>query len=165
MERCWSVWLMPDNEGRDKYRNLIRFFSSKYNSPIFQPHVTLYGGLDIDPQSTFSFFKKLILRQNYFTLVPIKIESKDPPWKTLIISLKEEKALSILQNKIHDKFKIYKDYNFDPHLSLAYGDISIKESERDSISLDESIRFSDVSLVMTSGNINNWNVIKTFQLK
>jgi hypothetical protein len=73
-------------------------------------------------------------------------------------------ALLNLQAKINDLFKSFRRYTFDPHLSLAYGDLTINQNEMDAIPLPESIRFSAVAFVMTPDTIENWKNIKKYSL-
>ena len=59
MEHCWSVWLLPETKDMETCRAYIEIYSKLYTSNLFDPHVTLFGRLDIDPESTFSFFNEL----------------------------------------------------------------------------------------------------------
>tara|TARA_B100000287_G_scaffold240343_1_gene225942 strand:- start:162 stop:668 length:507 start_codon:yes stop_codon:yes gene_type:complete len=165
MNFFWSVWLVPHSNIIGRYTDLVGHFSKKYDSPIFQPHITLFGGVNINPDKTFSFFNSISQDYGYFHLTPTKIVADVPPWKSLVISFNPDKSLQKMQKKIQNKLQGIKKYIFDPHLSLVYGNIKIKKSDYKCISLDESICFSDVSLVVTSDNIDRWKVIRTFNLK
>ena len=165
MNFCWSVWLIPHNNIINFYSNLINHFSKQYDSPIFQPHVTLLGRVNKNPEKTFSFFDNMTENYGYSHLTPMKIVEAEQPWKSLVITLKMDESLKKLQNEVQNRFKELKKYIFNPHLSLAYGDIKIKKKDYNFISLDESICFSSVALVETSDDIDKWRVIKSFNLK
>ena len=75
-----------------------------------------------------------------------------------------EPSLQKFQKMINHEFQAYKKYIFDPHLSLAYGDIKINENDLNSFSLDETICFSSVALVSTPNQIDDWRIIKKFKL-
>ena len=50
-------------------------------------------------------------------------------------------------------------------MSLAYGNLGLKDPEIDEISLDESIRFSSVALVHNSNDIDDWKVLKEYKFR
>ena len=44
-EQTYSLWLRPFGDIAHSLRERIKKLSEKYNTPIFEPHVTLLGGL------------------------------------------------------------------------------------------------------------------------
>ena len=164
MDRRWSVWLMPSRQEIIKYKRLIALNSKKYGFPIFDPHVTLFGRLDIDPETTFSFFEQTIKAQGQIRLDILNVANGDSPWKSLYIQFKPNPSIIALQSKINDQLGRSRDYRFDPHMSLAYGNVYEKRSDQDNITLDESICFSSVALVHTSDKIEDWNLIRKYKL-
>ena len=161
MDIRWSVWLEPCSADTVRYRKLISKCCEKFSSPVFDPHVTLFGRVGIEPESTFSFFDDLISNHTSFSVKTYRVTTGEPPWKSLYIQLEACEALLKLQEKINDLLKTLRHYTFDPHLSLAYGDLIINQNEMDAIPLPESIRFSAVALVMTPDTIEIWkNIIK-----
>ena len=164
MDHRWSVWLMPSKENRPKYVQIINVYSRTYSFPKFSPHITLFGRIDIDPRSTYQFFEKISTHDPIY-LHTLGVSIGDTPWKSLYIQFKPNIFLNSLQSRINDKLKAYRNYNFDPHMSLAYGNLGQKNPEIDEISLDESIRFSSVALVYTSNDIDDWKVIKEYKFR
>ena len=88
-----------------------------------------------------------------------------PPWMSFYIALEKNSVLKRFQNKIDSFFAIHRGYEFTPHLSLAYGYLDINNKIAKKISLYEKIGFSSVALVYTSDNIDQWKLIKKFNLK
>ena len=164
-ERRWSTWLIPDHRYRSQYKSIISEYSKKYSTKAFDPHVTLFGRLSIDPKSTFNFFQELVSDQKSFELGIVGLATGKPPWMSFYIALEKNSVIKRFQNKIDRFFAIYRDYEFTPHLSLAYGSIDIDSNNLEKISLDEKIGFSSVALVYTSDNIDEWKLIKKFNLK
>lgn len=164
MDIRWSVWLEPCSADTVRYRKLISKCCEKFSSPVFDPHVTLFGRVGIEPESTFSFFDDLISNHRSFSLKTIGVTTGEPPWKSLFIQLETCEALLNLQSNINNLFKSFRHYTFDPHISLAYGDLTINQNEMDVIALPESIRFSAVALVMTPDTIESWKYIKKYSL-
>ena len=164
MDHRWSVWLMPSKENKPKYEQIINVYSRIYSFPKFSPHITLFGRIDIDPRSTFQFFEKISTHDPIY-LHTLGLSIGDTPWKSLYIQFKPNILLNSLQSRINDKLKAYRKYNFDPHMSLAYGNLGQKNPKIDEISLDESIGFSSVALVYTSDCIDDWKVLKEYKFK
>ena len=164
MDIRWSVWLEPCSADTVRYRKLISECCEKFSSPVFEPHITLFGRVGIEPESTFSFFEDLISNHTSFSLKTLGVTTGEPPWKSLFIQLGECEALLNLQSNINNLFKSFRHYTFDPHISLAYGDLTINQNEMDVIALPESIRFSAVALVMTPDTIESWKYIKKYSL-
>ena len=163
MDSRWSVWLIPSIQEIKKYKQLIKLYSEKYSFSLFDPHVTLFGRIDIEPGSTFSFFEECVKGQDQIRLDTLDVMSGDPPWKSLYIQFKLNSTIIDLQSKINNKLGVFRDYVFDPHMSLAYGNIHEKRSELEDITLDESIGFSSVALVYTSDKIEDWKIIKKYK--
>ena len=164
-ERRWSTWLIPDHRYRHQYKSIISEYSKKYLTKRFDPHVTLFGRLSIDPKSTFNFFHKLVSGQDHIELGIMGVARGKPPWMSFYIELEKNSVLKRFQNKIDRFFAIHRGYEFTPHLSLAYGYLDINNKIAKKISLDEKIGFSSVALVYTSDNIDEWKLIKKFNLK
>ena len=165
MDRRWSVWLIPSRKDRSKYEQIIGLYSKKYLFPKFRSHLTLFGRVDIEPELTFPFFDILLKDQNDIRLETLNVSTGDQPWKSLYIQFKPNILLKALQSKINDKLKIHRDYNFEPHMSLAYGSLDEEELEIDELSLDETIGFSSVALIHTSDDIEDWKLIKKYKLR
>ena len=41
--RTYSIWLMPHGKCANSVSKIINNIGKKYNTPIFEPHVTLIG--------------------------------------------------------------------------------------------------------------------------
>ena len=78
------------------------------------------------------------------------------------IQLSLHKNLIELQKKIYKKFKRYRNYEFDPHVSLAYGNFTPDKKDISLISHQEMISFSSIAIVNTPNKIKNWDIIQKF---
>ncbi len=43
-----SVWLIPDEKDQSHLRDIINRLASKYGTDPFIPHITIYGGIEIE---------------------------------------------------------------------------------------------------------------------
>ena len=87
------------------------------------------------------------------------VKTGPPPWKTLYLQVDKTEPLVRLQKEIDQHLNVYRHYEFDPHLSLAYGNLEIDESKLENISFPETITFSSVVLMETPDDINEWKLI------
>ena len=162
MDHCWSVWLLPETKDMETFRAYIETYSRLYATNLFDPHVTLFGRLDIDPESTFSFFNALSSEPGIEKIKNLYIQSGEQPWKTVHIKLDRDTRLLTLQKKIHKQFARFRNYRFDPHLSLAYGNFIPDKRDIDLISIKKSISFSSLAIMHTPDQIEDWRLIKKF---
>jgi myosin heavy subunit len=42
----YSIWLMPSDRELMRYQNIISEFSEHFNTPVFEPHITLFSGIE-----------------------------------------------------------------------------------------------------------------------
>ena len=158
----WSVWLLPQAKDNKIFTEYIRFYSKLYATDRFLPHVTLFGRMNLNPELFYSFFNKIKSDSEIDYVQTLKIKIGDPPWKRMYIQLSLHKNLIELQKKIYKKFKRYRKYEFDPHVSLAYGDFIPDKKDISLISHQEMISFSSIAIVNTPNEIKNWNIIQKF---
>ena len=158
----WSTWLMPCKTDVRKYKTLISDYSDRYSAEKFEPHVTLFGRLSIDPLSTFSFFKNLAASSEPFDCNLTGTAKGKPPWMLYYIMVEKNEIISALQNKIDILLSGYCPYKFSPHVSLVYGNAQIEDRDRNSFSAGDKIRFSSIALVSTPDEVAEWKIIKTF---
>tara|TARA_B100000579_G_C22779306_1_gene828393 strand:- start:282 stop:791 length:510 start_codon:yes stop_codon:yes gene_type:complete len=165
MSFLWSVWLLPDEKGKIEYKRSIDLYASLYNTYSFDPHITLFGRLIIDPNLFFSFFDQLTSSYNRQKVETRTIEAGARPWKTIYIDLVCNKSLLEMQKNIDEKFNVYREYKFNPHISLAYGNFIPKGNDLGLISITKTINFSLLALACTPDSVSKWRIIKKYQLK
>ncbi|MBI86966.1 MAG: hypothetical protein CMG63_02675 [Candidatus Marinimicrobia bacterium] len=158
----WSVWLLPKTEDKRTFAEYVTFYSKLYGSDSFSPHVTLFGRINANPKLFYSFFNKIKSESKIENVRTLNIKIGNPPWKRMYIQLLLNKNLLELQNKIDKKLRKYRDYQFDPHLSLAYGNFIPNKKDIRLISFEEMISFSSLAIVDTPNDIKDWSVIQKF---
>lgn len=168
MKNEYSILLIPKGKVHAQLSNLIDKLSDKYNTPRFEPHITLIGKINKSKKQIIS--ETLELSKN---LSPLKIKINNPAhfheyYKSLF--LKAEKTKELLQaHEISRKiFKDNREYEYFPHLSLMYGNSSpkIKKQIISKIKdLNLEFKVDKVHLFSTANGPKNWYKIKEFDLK
>ena len=159
MDNRWSIWLCPDPSEESSIQSVVDECCSRFNSPSFSSHITLFGRVDANPETTFSFLSDYVRGIGSIFLNMLSVKTGYPPWKTLYLQVEKTEPLVSLQKGIDQYLNVYRHYEFDPHLSLAYGNLEIDESKLENISFPETIAFSSVVLMETPDDINEWKLI------
>ena len=162
MTNDWSVWLLPKAQDKKIFEEYITFYSDLYGSDTFAPHVTLFGRLNVNPKLFYSFFNNIKLESKIENVYILNTKIGEPPWKRMYIQLSLNRSLAELQNKIHKKLIKYRNYEFDPHVSLSYGNFTPDKKDMSLISFEETISFSSLAIVDTPSEIKKWSIIQQF---
>ena len=159
MDNQWSIWLCPDPSEQSSIQQLVNECCYRFKSSPFASHITLFGRVNADPETTFSFLSDCVSGLGLISLNMLGVKTGPQPWKTLYLQVDKTEPLVRLQKEIDQYLNVYRHYEFDPHLSLAYGNLEIDESKLENISFPESITFSSVALMETPDDINEWKSI------
>ena len=140
---------------------------SKLKSPCFDIHITLagpYSNIDKTFISKLKCFAKInssiILYANGYCF-------KQEMFKSFYISIKNSLPLKELRKNIAKLKKFDLDTNYSPHISLCYGHHPIREKKELILKLpklNKLIRISKIALVEINKDINQWNILKYFDL-
>ena len=159
MGNQWSIWLCPDPSDQSSIQQLVDECCYRFKSPSFASHITLFGKVDVDPETIFSFLADCVFGLDSISLNMLGVKTGTPPWKALYLQVDKTEPLARLQKEIDQYLNVYRHYEFNPHLSLAYGNLEINESKLENISFPETITFSSVVLMETPDDINEWKLI------
>jgi len=159
MGNQWSIWLCPDPSDQSSIQQLVNECCYRFKSFPFASHITLFGRVNADPETTFSYLSDCVCELNSISLNMLGVKRGVLPWKALYLQVDKTVPLVKLQKEIDQYLNVYRQYEFDPHLSLAYGNLEIDESKLENISFPETITFSSVVLMETPDDINEWKLI------
>lgn len=128
MKSRFSIWLPVGQQIKSKLELVIKDLSKLYGGPIFEPHLTLLGDIPNDKEEMLRSSKKLSAK-----LKPFKIELGEVSFSTTYFQSVFVRAVAkapLLKANLLAK-KIFKAENnvFMPHISLLYGNHSMKTRE------------------------------------
>ena len=165
--KTYYLWgLFPPKE--TEYLNFIKDkVQSKLISPYFDLHITLLGPyLNIDK----TFIYKLRSFGENNSSIMLHVDGycfKQEMFKSFYLSIKNSLPLKKLRQNIYRLSRFDLDNNYSPHISLCYGNHQIQE-KRELISklpkFNKLIRISKIALVEISKDINQWNILASFDL-
>ena len=163
MTQPWSLWLLPDNRENGKYERIIKKLSHRTGLPSFEPHLTLFGRINANPEPFFEFFRNMANKQKMISTKIKKIKFGTSHWKSFYIDIEKNASLEALQKQMIAPISHFRDYLFDPHLSLAYGDADEMRYLTKEIHLERFIIFNSVAIVFVPDNIDEWKIINKFE--
>ena len=156
-----AIWLIPSEEDRDFYQEIINELSKEHNTPAFSPHITLAAVQTATPSQLSK------LKSYYNISLPIKVKMKNlgslgKYYQQVFISGNGGQRLLNFWQKSLEVLEM-PAYQFMPHLSLLYGDMNkekvqaILEKYKDE--LDRTIVIDSVQIMDTGGEVVDWKVV------
>ena len=149
-------------------QEIITNLSAKYDSPDFEPHITLLGGISSDLESLKQKTELLISKLKPFPVLFSEVSFSTTYFQSVLVRVK---ATAALMNANMLAKAIYKVDNnvFMPHLSLIYGDHDMKTREKivSEVVLPKNISFkvSKLAIIPSTQNPNDWTYIAEFEIK
>ncbi|CAM9622311.1 unnamed protein product [Choristocarpus tenellus] len=170
----YSLWLVGGEPARSKFQTIISDLSIKYNTPHFEPHVTLLagvgeeGGEDEIVEKTRGLASKL-------EPVLSRVEccsSKDLFFQSVFAVLKKEDALMSAHTAARVAFGQDPEgvLTYMPHLSLIYGDLAPSVREDIIQTVEENVKGTELCLKFievwcTKGHVSEWYKAATIPLQ
>ena len=163
-----SYWLIPSQEDRAFFQDIIDSLAQEYDAPSFTPHVTIYSGNSTPDESPAELIEKAIQGVQSFNLRVDQLLYSEEYTKSLFVQFHPSSILSRISQSLRSSSKNPSDYALNPHLSLIYKQMSevTKKNLIASLSLPKSeVVFDEVSAISsperTQGreDVESWKVI------
>ncbi len=157
----YSLWIIPDSKTKESIRKIINKLSKKYNSIIFEPHMTLIGVINCNEKTIIKGVKKLVKTINPFTLTLGDVSFSTTYFQSVFVLVKS--TAKLMEVNLSAK-KIFKKDNdmFIPHISLLYGNYEMKVREQiaEQIKLPKlSFRAKEIAIVPITQNPSKWKAL------
>jgi|ERR1035437_1491386 2'-5' RNA ligase len=164
----YALWLMPTGHVYDQLADLIRQLSAENVTPAFEPHVTLLspiiGGHDEVLQKT----ALLCTQINALEICLLDCGYSNEYFKCLFVNANRSDQLLSSHTAALNVFGIRQATAFDPHLSIAYGDIPVAQKAIIAVSITDKVRVAfevaHVDLYSITGNPDQWYRIERYPL-
>ena len=168
-----SYWLMPSAKDRDYLKAIIMQLARDYDTPVFEPHMTLFSTEEKNLDKPKEIINNLSNSFSYCSLRTEKLDYSDSYTKTLYLNLEKTNELDLLFKRIKKLSKPKQDYNLSPHISLLY--LNTKLSKKKSIASKlkietELVQFSEIAAVLmdqkneVKDDILKWQIIDRKEL-
>lgn len=163
-----SFWLVPAEEDRAFFQEIIDTLSQEYDAPTFTSHVTIYSGEYAPDESPTELIENATQGVQNFSLRVDKLLYTDEFTKSLFVQFHPNFILSQISETLRSRSKKPSDFALNPHLSLIYQDLSevIKKKLITKLSLPKSeVLFNEVRAISTPNkvkgreDVESWEVI------
>lgn len=156
---------MPSGELFDSMQSLLKKIAQTYNTPVFEPHVIFLGSISDAMISNAGNLESLAEQLSPLT-IHLKGCCMGDSYYTSVYSPAEKTPELIKANVLgQEVFGVSAD--FDPHLSLAYGDLQYIHKRRIMRSLsgiDVSFTAETLFLYRTDGPVGKWKRMQEIPL-
>src|SRR3954464_3789472 len=110
-----TFWLIPAEPARSYFQDLIHDFATRFDAPIFEPHVTLYV-TDSDGEDAVGLLKRVVAGAKRCRLAIAGVGHSQKFTKTLFVQFGTDKGIADLSAKFCAASKSQMDYEINPHL-------------------------------------------------
>jgi 2'-5' RNA ligase len=170
MSDSYSIWLQPDPDSSEyhRLRELIGDYSQRYDdAPVFEPHITVVGGLSDDQDAVTETTRTLVQEQESFEVSLPRVHCSTTRFQCVFLLVEPILELLSLHENTVEAFETSGGM-YVPHLSLLYSDMSLEERLKlvesiDSESLPEVVFLDSVAVVETTGDTREWETIAEYR--
>jgi len=167
-DTVYSIWLTTENGAQNRFADVIRKLSQTYHSKLFDPHITLTGGITGSEAELITKTEKLSRQLTRMTVKPQEINYLNEFHRSLFILVMPDEALINANKLAKQLFGLPLNEEFTPHLSLFYGKLPVKEKEKIKGKLDskllDSFYVNRIVLFCTCNKTNKWYQVESFPL-
>lgn len=168
----YSIWLEPEGEIRERLKGVIRSLSDGHGTPLFDPHVTLVGGLEGSEDEVGRHTESLANRiKPYMVELTGQVGCEEIWQKAMFIIVQETNPVMEANQLARTEFNLAGGDRYRPHLSLMYSN-TIPLARRHEIArglnrLDLIGQFpvSKIHLYRTAGKVEEWVKLEEFSLE
>ncbi|OGZ35116.1 MAG: hypothetical protein A3A94_00525 [Candidatus Portnoybacteria bacterium RIFCSPLOWO2_01_FULL_43_11] len=154
----YSIWIIPPEPIFSQLKNVIKKLSVKYDSPIFEPHMTLLGNIN---QSLPGIEQKITELASYVNRLELSlgpISFSTTYFQSVFVRVNSTARLTQLNLDVKKLFNMENNV-FMPHISLLYGnhDMTIREKAASEVQLPLSSFVANEFIVAPStSDPNQW---------
>ena len=119
-----AFWLVPRFEEKELFGALIKNLAARFEAPVFEPHVTLFGDR-IEKDGALQTLQGIAEDTAPLQLKVERIGVAGVYTKTLFVQFRPSVEAGALAARIRAALHGESSYRFDPHLSLLYKDMPL----------------------------------------
>jgi 2'-5' RNA ligase len=169
--RVYSLWLVPaagSSARRRLQATITELAAGHEDAPVFEPHVTVIGGIDGERAALEETTRALAARTD-----PLELAFESVRWSTTrhqCVFLLVEPTLELVELRQSAREAVGGPNSaYHPHLSLAYSDMDLADRRDiaqsvDMAALPSHITCQTVELVETTGPESEWEAVVSVPL-
>lgn len=165
---AYSIWLKPTGEVHAELAGIISRLSREYSTPLFEPHVTLIGGLTGQEEKLIAQTRQLAGQLRPFVVQLGDLGCMDEFYRCLFVHVRETEPVMKANAQARKVFHRESDGKYMPHLSLVYGNLppAVREEIMTQIgrSFHRSFPVDRIHLMSTQGDTEDWYLLGEYAL-
>jgi len=167
----YALWLVPGGGTYERLATLINRLAKSHKTPVFEPHITLLGGITSDDEDELLRLTHLLAsRVEPFEASLSEVRYMDEYFRCLF--LKAEPTDGLIRANIEARLvmgELVTPREFYPHLSLLYGEFFpvVKEAIIKDMggSMEVAYLAEKVKLVRVTGGPADWKALGEFRFQ
>jgi hypothetical protein len=168
-----SYWVVPAEPMRSWFVSTIAQLSSRFDSPVFEPHLTIYAASSRS-ESPEDVMEAALRGYAPLRLTVREIECSEEFTKTVLVQFEPGTALSEMSRKLREVSGASDEYELNPHLSLIYK--TMTAAERAELAASIRLPFTEVVFdtvkavvcattpITSRKDVENWRLMATQRL-
>ena len=164
-----ALWLIPTGEPFARLAGAIRRLAREHGGPVFEPHVTLLGGMVGETEAMANEAARLTAVTKPLDLRLRGIGFRAEFTRCLFMHVVETEELTAARERATEMFSLPRQSPFMPHLSLMYADLEEKTKRRIAAdlggTLETAFTVSSIHLVSLAGQPDAWRPVREFELR
>lgn len=167
----YSIWLEPEGDIKTRLARVIKELSLQHNTAIFDPHVTLLGGIQGFEKDVLDLTNETAQRiKSYIINLTGKIYCEEHWAKSLFVQVRKTAELLKANQIAREVFDLNTLDVYHPHLSLMYSeDIPLDKRieiarHLDAVILTGQFIVDKIHLYHTQGKVEDWEKVGEFKL-
>ncbi len=161
----YSIWVEPTEKDTKYLSLIIQNLAKKYDSPTFNPHITVYSGVKNASAAKSAIrncadMKKLVVKIT-------TLEFSDNLWKTVFANVEKNQKLLQINNAIKKHVPLNPKYDFNPHISMIYKKLNDSQKQKiiNDLKIKSKFTFDKITIITSSKNVGKWKVVDSIVLK
>lgn len=154
----YSIFIIPPEPIFSQLKNKIDELAKQFNGPVFEPHMTLVGNIEMDLAELEQKVKELAGNTSKFEVKTSEVSFSTTYFQNVFVKVKPSARL--MQLNLNAKKLLGMENNlFMPHISLLYGtqDMERREKAAFQIELPElSFEARELAIVPASEDMSKW---------
>ncbi|EPA05516.1 2'-5' RNA ligase family protein [Candidatus Nitrosarchaeum limnium] len=162
----YAIWLTFSKSDREYLKNVIDVISEKYHAPKFEPHITVYGLINLKLDLIDNVINEVAHNCNSFIVKKSDILQSEELWKTVYIELKMNQQLKSVNENLKKHFEKTLKYEFNPHISLIYKILPKEEKIKivNELNLKNEFTIDKIVVQEFFSDIEKWKIVKIQEL-
>lgn len=151
---------------RSYFASVISDLAARFDAPVFEPHVTIYG-TKAGGDNADELLKRVLVDRGPHRLFSSGIDYSEEFTKTLFVQFESSEELTRLSATLRRASASQKEYELNPHLSLIYKTMARESKKEVARSLQlpfQEVLFDSAKAVLSPADIKSREEVEAWRI-